>query len=166
MNEVQMNEAYLILGTNVGNRLTNIEVAIKLIELQTGKIKKKSAIYSTQAWGYEDQPDFLNQAILIDTLLDSSTLLNKLIDIEKQLGRVREMNEVWMQRTMDIDILFFNAEIINLPDLTIPHPHLQNRKFVLTPLVEIANNYIHPLLNKSIQTLIEECTDKLVVKLI
>lgn len=161
-----MNEAYLILGSNVGNRLNNLKVASELIEIQTGIIKKKSAIYSTQAWGYEDQPDFLNQALLINTLLDAPTLLTKLLDIEKKLGRVRKINEVWMQRTIDIDILFFNAEIINIPDLTIPHPHLQNRKFVLTPLVEIANNYIHPILNKSIQTLMQECTDKLVVNLI
>ncbi|MEO6902536.1 MAG: 2-amino-4-hydroxy-6-hydroxymethyldihydropteridine diphosphokinase [Bacteroidia bacterium] len=161
-----MNEAYLILGTNVGNQLNNIELALKLLELQIGVIKKKSAVYSTKAWGYEDQPDFLNQAILIETLFDASTLLNKLLDIEKQLGRVRKVNEVWMQRTMDIDILFFNTEIINLANLTIPHPHLQNRKFVLTPLIDIASNYIHPQLNKSIQTLIEECTDKLAVKLI
>jgi 2-amino-4-hydroxy-6-hydroxymethyldihydropteridine diphosphokinase len=161
-----MNEAYLILGSNVGNRLNNLKVASELIEIQTGIIKKKSAIYSTQAWGYEDQPDFLNQALLINTLLDAPTLLTKLLDIEKKLGRVRKINEVWMQRTIDIDILLFNAEIINIPDLTIPHPHLQNRKFVLTPLVEIANNYIHPILNKSIQTLMQECTDKLVVNLI
>ncbi len=155
-----MNTVYLILGGNKGNKLQNLQSALQLISEKAGKIIQQSAIYRTAAWGNTNQPDFLNQAICLQTSLNAPTLLDVLLNIEKTLGRVRT-DEKWMERTMDIDILFFNNDIIDSPNLTIPHPFIQERKFVLVPMAEIAPDFIHPVLKKSIGTLLAECTDAL-----
>jgi 2-amino-4-hydroxy-6-hydroxymethyldihydropteridine diphosphokinase len=153
-----MNTAYLILGSNVGNRLKNIKQATTLISVHAGTIIKKSDIYETGAWGNTNQPDFLNQALYIETLLSAPDLLEILLSIEQQLGRMRD-GQKWMERTMDIDILFFNSDIINTPELKIPHPYIHERMFVLVPMAQIAADFIHPLLNKSIVGLLADCQD-------
>ena len=157
-----MNSAYLIVGGNKGDKLHNIEQALYLIDNTAGKIITKSSIYITAAWGNKNQPDFFNQVILIHTPLTSVELLKLNLKIEESLGRVRT-DEKWMERTMDIDILFYNNEIINSENLTIPHPFIQDRKFVLIPLNEIAHDFIHPIVQKSISTILTECNDDLEV---
>ncbi len=157
-----MNIAYLILGGNKGDKMQNLQSALRLIEVRVGEIQKKSGIYSTKAWGNLNQPDFINQVVCIETKLKAEELLNKLLNIEEELGRTRS-EQKWMERTMDIDVLFYNSDIINTANLTIPHPYIKDRKFVLIPLVEIADDFIHPVLNKSIADLLNECEDNLEV---
>ncbi|MCX6295589.1 MAG: 2-amino-4-hydroxy-6-hydroxymethyldihydropteridine diphosphokinase [Bacteroidetes bacterium] len=159
-----MNTAYLLLGGNIGNKSESLKQAINLIAERLGFIAKTSSIYITAAWGNENQPEFYNQAIEIKTERSSTELLKTILEIEESLGRNRS-NDKWQERTIDIDILFFNDEIIDLKELKIPHPFIQVRKFVLIPLNEIAKELIHPVLMKTIARLLEECEDKLEVKL-
>jgi 2-amino-4-hydroxy-6-hydroxymethyldihydropteridine diphosphokinase len=158
-----MAKAYLFTGSNVGNRIKNIENAARLISEQAGKIVKASSVYETQAWGSTSQGAFLNQALLIETKLEPKELLKKILGIEQQLGRVRLIK--WEPRIIDIDILLYENIIYSDSDLVIPHPYLPERRFTLTPLVEIARNVIHPVLNKTMQELLTECKDKLEVQI-
>lgn len=155
-----MNTAYLILGSNLGDRIKNLHKAAELISISAGKIKKESEIYVTAAWGNTSQPDFLNQALSIETHLTASELLDTLLLIEQELGRVRNATK-WAERTIDIDILFFNNDIINSVNLTVPHPFMQERMFVLVPLAEIAETFVHPQLKKNVKQLLSDCTDNL-----
>lgn len=159
-----MNKVYLLLGGNLGDRFQNIIEAINVIQQQIGNIVLRSSIYETKAWGLSQQPDFLNLAILVETKLTPLSLLDATQKIEKDLGRIRHENQKWGARTMDIDILFFNQEIIRTERLVIPHPLMALRKFVLLPLDEIATNYIHPILNQTIYDLNLNCEDQLIVK--
>ncbi|MCW3103883.1 MAG: 2-amino-4-hydroxy-6-hydroxymethyldihydropteridine pyrophosphokinae [Bacteroidetes bacterium] len=160
-----MNQAYLILGGNIGNRLENLERTRKLIAEQAGAVVKASGIFVTAPWGNTEQPDFYNQALLVETELSAPALLEQLLSIEAAAGRIRDERK-WAERTMDIDILFYNNDIISIPKLSIPHPHIAARRFVLAPLAAIAPDYIHPVLNKSIATLLSECSDTSAVKLL
>lgn len=144
----------------MGNRLAYLTEAVNFITQKVGTIINQSAIFQTAAWGNNEQPDFFNQVLHIETNLSPVHLLGELLSIEKGLGRNRDEGK-WMARTMDIDILFYNSEIIDLDTLKIPHPHLHERKFVLVPLQQIAGKYIHPGLNKSIDTLLKTCKDTL-----
>ncbi|MDR0794256.1 MAG: 2-amino-4-hydroxy-6-hydroxymethyldihydropteridine diphosphokinase [Chitinophagaceae bacterium] len=157
-----MNEAYLLIGGNLGNRMVNLASARKLIGEKAGSIGKLSAIYETAPWGNAEQPAFYNQALQIYTPYASQRLLSNLLQIENELGRIRV--EKYGARTIDIDILFFNNEIINTPNLTVPHRLMTERMFVLAPLNEIAAELIHPVLNKTIAELLNECEDVLKVK--
>ena len=154
-----MNKAYLLIGGNMGDRLANLENARRAIQEQVGAILSSSSIYETAAWGMQDQPAFLNQALLIDTSFEAIELLENLLKIEKAMGRIR--NQPLGPRTIDLDIIFFNDQILDTENLTIPHPHMQKRNFVLTPLNEIAPDYIHPIFKKSINQLLMDCTDQL-----
>ncbi len=154
-----MNNAYLLIGGNMGDRLANLTSAIKAIKAQIGNIIQHSSIYETAAWGMEDQPSFLNQALLIETNFEAEDLLNNLLKIEIQMGRIR--NQPLGPRTIDLDIIFFNDQIIHSETLSIPHPHMQKRNFVLNPLNEIAPEFIHPVFNKTIHQLLIDCTDSL-----
>ena len=157
-----MRTAYLLIGGNLGNRKDNLLKATSMITEQCGPLTNSSSIYETAAWGITDQPSFLNQAIAISTPLNARQLIRKLLKIEKEMGRVRK--EKLGPRIIDIDILLFENEIQDLSFLKIPHPEMQNRRFVLTPLAEIDPELQHPVLKKSVSQLLEECPDNLEVK--
>ncbi|MDB5203619.1 MAG: sulD [Ferruginibacter sp.] len=157
-----MNRAYLLLGGNLGNPEKNLAFARKFIADAAGTISRESCLYQTAAWGDQDQPDFLNQVLLLQTSLSAEALLAKLLAIEHQLGRVRTQKNA--ARIIDIDILYFNGEVIHQPNLTIPHPAIAERRFALVPLVEISPDYVHPVLLETNSELLEKCTDQLDVK--
>lgn len=157
-----MNEVYLLIGGNMGNRLTYFITAKLLIEINIGKLVSESSIYETEAWGMKDQPGFLNQCLKIESNLKPLEILTQILKIEELLGRIRNLK--YGPRYIDIDILFYNEEIVKTNQLTIPHPEIQNRKFALIPLNELTQSLIHPVLNKKITELFENCTDNLDVK--
>ena len=157
-----MNKVFLSIGGNMGNREAALAKACKLIGEQCGEIKSISSLYETAAWGKNDQPSFLNQALEIHSGLEPEQLLKQILKIEKEMGRIRK--EKYGPRSIDIDILFFNEETHNYPSLTIPHPEIQNRRFVLAPMNEIAPALVHPVLKKTITELLEQCPDHLPVK--
>ena len=158
-----MNVAFLCLGGNMGDRLANLTRTKELIKEERLNIVAISNIYETQAWGSENSPDYYNQCIKITTELDAESLMKLLLSIELKLGRVRTVNKN-EARTVDIDILLFNGDIINTELLIVPHPRLHLRQFVLKPLNEIASGILHPGLHKSIHRLLMDCKDTLTAK--
>ena len=159
---ISMNSAWLLTGGNLGNRKQNLAKARELINMNCGSIIKSSSLYETAAWGKTDQPSFLNQALEVNTSLTARQLMRCILKAEKMMGRIRK--EKYGPRVIDIDILLFNNEEHNYPFLKLPHPEMQNRRFALLPLAEIAPNLIHPVFNKTITELLNECEDKLEVK--
>jgi 2-amino-4-hydroxy-6-hydroxymethyldihydropteridine diphosphokinase len=157
-----MSTAYLLIGGNLGNRKQNLLTAISLVNEQCGPLTKSSSIYETEAWGKSDQPSFLNQALEISTSLNARQLMRMILKIEKEMGRVRK--EKLGPRIIDIDILLFDNEIHDLRFLKVPHPEMQNRRFVLVPLAELNASLQHPVLKKTIAELLEECPDNLEVR--
>lgn len=157
-----MQGVYLLLGSNLGNREWYISQAVDLINECVGKVQLTSSYYETASWGKTDQPDFINQAIFLQTILTPEQLLNAILDIEKQLGRARVVK--WGSRTIDIDIMFYSDMIIKQPDLVVPHPYLHERAFALFPLAEIAPDYVHPFYKKTILELCSSLDDTLSVK--
>ncbi|MCW3123786.1 MAG: folK [Flavipsychrobacter sp.] len=158
-----MNDAFLSLGSNEGDRKQWFRKAIDMIGRSCGEVVELSSVYETAAWGITTQPDFLNMVIHVKTDLTPHDLLNHVLAIEIELGRKREIK--WGPRIIDIDILLYNYEIINTADLIVPHPFLQDRRFTLIPLAEIIPSYIHPKLNNSIWQLLTECPDQLDVRM-
>jgi 2-amino-4-hydroxy-6-hydroxymethyldihydropteridine diphosphokinase len=154
-----MNQTYLLIGGNLGDRTAYLNRAKELIQENCGMLAKISAIYETAAWGLEAQPSFYNQALLLETTLPAAQLMQQLLDIETRIGRKREIK--MGPRTIDIDMLLFNQEIINTPLLTVPHPRLPERRFALLPLAEIAATVLHPVLRQTIGQLLHDCPDTL-----
>jgi 2-amino-4-hydroxy-6-hydroxymethyldihydropteridine diphosphokinase len=142
---------YLALGTNLGDREANLRQAISLLAPEV-TVVRESSVYVTPPWGYTDQPEFLNQVLEADTLLHPLPLLHKLKSIEAQMGREKTFRNG--PRLIDLDILFYGQEIVEGELLEIPHPRLQDRAFVLMPLVEIAPDFVHPVLNETIEGLL------------
>ncbi|MEO6632201.1 MAG: 2-amino-4-hydroxy-6-hydroxymethyldihydropteridine diphosphokinase [Mucilaginibacter sp.] len=157
-----MNSIFLLLGSNLGNRQHYLQEAIRLIGVHISPVIKTSSIYETQSWGKTDAPDYLNQVVVLETVLPAQELLYKILDIELVLGRKRE--EKWGSRTVDIDILFYGDEIIDAESLQVPHPELHKRRFTLEPLAEIAPGLVHPVLKKTTLALKNELKDSLIVK--
>ena len=158
-----MINVFLLLGSNLGQRNSFLQQAVRLIEQEVAPVTTVSSVYETQSWGKSDAPDYLNQVIELQTDLDARTVLRKILSIETQMGRKRE--EKWGSRIIDIDILFYGDSIINEPGLIVPHPELHNRRFTLEPLSELAPNFVHPVLNKDIMQLKNELNDNLIVKI-
>lgn len=157
-----MNNVFLLTGGNIGDRIQNLNQAKKTIEQKVGQIVSASKIYETEAWGKTNQPSFFNQVLQVQCLHNAPAILNLILAIELSMGRERLVK--YGPRLIDIDILFYNNEVVDTPELTVPHPQIQNRRFVLKPLTELAANYLHPVLHKTIAELLNECEDPLMVK--
>ena len=156
-----MNQLFLITGGNIGDRKKNLENAAKLIRERIGAIKKRSKIYETEAWGVRDQPAFYNQVYLVETSLSPEKVLKSILKIEEEMGRKRTTKNA--ARIIDIDILFFNDQVVHEQNLVIPHPRMADRRFVLLPLNEIAPQMIHPVLKKTMAELLSLTADQLKV---
>lgn len=158
-----MIKLYLLLGGNLGNKQQVFAEARTRLEKHIGPISVRSAIYETEPWGFESEDLFWNQALELKTTLSPEEVLKQTQLIELELGRIRKEKQ-YNSRIIDIDILFFGDQIIKTANLTVPHPRIQERKFALVPLCEIAADFIHPLFRKSIRKLLDECPDQLKVK--
>lgn len=160
---LECSTAYLLLGGNLGDREANLKKAIDLLNDKIGKVIAISSLYETAAWGKTDQPAFLNQAVGVETNLSAIAVLDLALSIEQELGRVRK--DKWGERLIDIDLILFGDQIIDIPDkLQVPHPHMQNRKFVMEPLAEIAPEVVHPVLGETILSICRNIDDPLEVK--
>lgn len=153
--------SYLSTGSNLGDRRAYLERACALLAAEAGRLIAASPLYETAAWGKTDQPAFYNQVLAIETDLDAQVLLNCCRSIEQRLGR--ERHERWAERTIDIDILAIEQAIIETDSLSLPHPRLHERRFVLQPLCDLAPDWWHPLLQQSAAQLLAQCTDELPV---
>lgn len=154
-----MYTAYLLTGSNLGERINYLDKAKQLIQQQCGAIVAASSFYQTAAWGYTDQPDFYNQALALQTTLAPEMLMQTLLNIELAIGRKRDIK--MGPRIIDIDILLLGDEVINTGLLTVPHPFLAQRRFALMPLDEIAPKAVHPVLHKTVSQLLADCPDTL-----
>jgi len=163
MNEMTGKQVYLGLGSNLGRREENLHKALELIGEKTGNVLVSSSVYETEPWGFEAEHRFLNMVIKLETKLVPSDLLEVLLEIEKSMGRVRDKKK-YSSRVIDIDILFYEDLDIAYHNLKIPHPYIQDRRFVLVPLVEIAPDFMHPVLQKSVKDLLDTCTDNSAVR--
>ena len=153
-----MAHSFLSLGSNIENRLSYIQQSVAALSINKHiKILKSSSFYETEPWGVKEQNWFLNAAIYIQTELEPLSLLKTIQSIENQLGRNREKESKWHERTIDIDILSYDDKILSIPNtLTIPHPYMHLRAFVLVPMLEIGENFVHPILKKNISELYDE----------
>ncbi len=158
-----MNKVYISLGSNEGDRLKEIRAAVVQIQKNIGILTDLSSLYENPAWGFEG-PDFLNACIGVQTDFTPHELLKKLLKIEHKMGRVRSVKPRYKSRNIDLDLLFFEDQVINNDDLVLPHPRLELRKFILSPMCEIAPDFIHPRLGKSLFNLSRLCMDKLAVR--
>ncbi|MBI9055347.1 MAG: 2-amino-4-hydroxy-6-hydroxymethyldihydropteridine diphosphokinase [Bacteroidales bacterium] len=158
-----MNQVYLLIGGNLNNRLELLAQAKESIVKDIGSCIMESSVYESEPWGFLSDQNFLNQVLILNTKLEPIEVLNESQKIENKLGRLRKSTN-YSSRTMDIDLLFYNNEIINNPRLTVPHEHLYKRRFTLEPLVELTPDFMHPVFEKSLAKLLIECSDKSVVK--
>ncbi|SIQ25075.1 2-amino-4-hydroxy-6-hydroxymethyldihydropteridine diphosphokinase [Maribacter ulvicola] len=151
--------AFLSIGSNLGNRHLLLQKAIFEIDKVAGDIRQVSATYETPSWGFEGE-DFLNACLELQTLLSPDSLLAKLLAIETSFGRERNEGDRYHSRTLDIDIIYYEKDIINTENLTVPHPKMQDRKFILKPLADITPQFYHPIFQKDTRNLLQECKDK------
>ena len=158
-----MKKVFLGIGTNLGNRESNLKEAVARIEEYIGPVVKSSSVYETEPWGFQTENEFLNMVVKVETKLTPSGLLGRILMIESLSGRVRGEKQ-YTSRVIDIDLLLYENMIIDEESLKIPHPLMHERRFVLVPLCEIESQMIHPVLNKSIASLLGACKDKSKVK--
>ncbi|MDP5001001.1 MAG: 2-amino-4-hydroxy-6-hydroxymethyldihydropteridine diphosphokinase [Flavobacterium sp.] len=160
---MSQHQVILSIGSNQGNRLETIQSCIDLIHSEVATVVKVSKIYETPAWGFESEP-FFNAAILIHTTKSAQKVLKQVLKVEKKLGRVRSKDSGYQARIIDVDIIAFDEEIIATETLQVPHPLMQNRKFVLQPMLDLGLNWEHPTLKKSIAQLLLQTEDKSEIK--
>lgn len=146
---------FLSLGSNLNDRQANLETAILELSKRAGRLMSRSEILEYEAWGYDSNNNFLNMAIAMESILSPQELLDLIIDIESTMGRTNTKGG-YSDRPIDIDIIFFDDLVFQSPDLTIPHPLMQNREFVLKPLSEIASEIVHPVLGQSVGRLLAD----------
>ena len=158
-----MAKLYLLLGGNLGDKEKIFSEVKRLLKKKVGEITTQSDIYETEPWGFESEDMFWNQALEISTSLSPVEVLRETQQTEAELGRIRKSDR-YDSRMIDIDMLFYDNQIIEFENLTIPHPRILERKFVLMPLAEIAPTFIHPIFRKTIGQLLLECTDILRVE--
>lgn len=154
-----MKRVFLSLGSNMGDRERNFARAIRHINFGIGQIVDLSGVYETEPWGFDADNKFLNMIVEIVTDLSAQEVLLIALEIEEKLGRIRNDTVGYSSRTLDLDILFYGNKIISDDNLIVPHPHIQNRKFILAPLAEIAPKFVHPTIGMSIQELYDTCSD-------
>jgi deoxyguanosine kinase len=160
---MSQHQVVLSLGSNQGNRLATIQSCIDLIHSELATVVKVSKIYETPAWGFESEP-FYNTAILIHTSKSAQKILNQVLKVEKKLGRIRSKDSGYQARIIDVDIIAFDEEVISTETLQIPHPLMQNRKFVLQPMLDLGLNWEHPTLKKSVVQLLAQTEDTSEIK--
>ncbi|MGB9811773.1 MAG: 2-amino-4-hydroxy-6-hydroxymethyldihydropteridine diphosphokinase [Dictyoglomus turgidum] len=153
-----MHKVFIAIGSNIGDRRKNIETALKKMEELGLRIIKKSSIIETEPYGYKDQDKFLNGVVLVETGFDPFELLELLLNIEKEMGRERKIK--WGPRNIDLDIIFYDDLVIDTENLKIPHPDAHNRTFVMGPLSEIAPDFVHPVLKKTVEEIYKELIEK------
>jgi 2-amino-4-hydroxy-6-hydroxymethyldihydropteridine diphosphokinase len=162
----QKSTIYLLFGSDTGDKKNYITAVQNLVQNEIGKITAESSLYASEAWGFDSDSLFLNKVIAVESGFDAFEILNITQKIERKLGRAKKTSDKYQSRTIDIDILFYDNKIIETQHLTIPHPQIQNRRFTLMPLAEIAPDFIHPKLQTAISQLLSNCNDnKSVVKL-
>jgi 2-amino-4-hydroxy-6-hydroxymethyldihydropteridine diphosphokinase len=160
-----MAQAVILLGGNMGDRYSYISKAKDFISKRIGTLRKVSSVYETEAWGFKADKAFLNQVLVVETNLAPHDVLAKTQKIEEMLGRVRNINQMgYASRAIDIDILFFDSEIIETPDLQIPHVYLHERRFVLEPLCEVIPFWVHPVFGETVEDLLIKCADNCAVR--
>lgn len=159
---MKINTVYLLLGSNLYKPPAQLSLAEQMIAAQIGNIINVSSVYRTAPWGNTDQADFFNRVLVAETTLNPAETLTGILQIEEEMGRIRTAKNA--PRIIDIDILYFNDEVIHRPYLRVPHPEIQNRRFVLVPLNELAPGFIHPLLHKTTAELLASCPDVLNVQ--
>lgn len=148
--------AYLALGTNIGNKRRNMITAAALLAERVGDVLALSGFYETEPWGFQSENTFLNAALQLETSLSPLELLKATQQIEVQMGRTQKSNGTYHDRIIDIDILLYDDLILQTPELTLPHPLMQDRRFVMEPLLEIAPNVVHPVFKKTVVSLMRE----------
>jgi 2-amino-4-hydroxy-6-hydroxymethyldihydropteridine diphosphokinase len=156
--QILMSKVFLGIGTNLGDRQKNLREAVERIEEHIGRVLDSSSVYETAPWGFNAENDFLNMVVKVETNLAPLQLLKSIHQIESMLGRLRTDGQ-YISRVIDIDILLYENKIIKEDNLTIPHPLLHERKFVLVPLCELSPELFHPVLEKSMRVLLKKCND-------
>ena len=158
-----MEKVYLCLGGNIGDTRNYLQNAVAMIGRRIGRVVSQSAVYQSEPWGFNAEQMFLNQVVVAETGLEPHAVLELCLQIEAELGRTRSGNG-YEPRTIDIDIVFFGQQIINQPDLQVPHPLMHRRNFVLRPLCDVAADFVHPVFGLTVRQLAAVCDDKAVVR--